>query len=68
MSTKLDMLSAKFGIDKFRLSKILEQLVLEKLKSLTHYYSEKASIDELMDFLEANLTEEQIYDKISEEL
>lgn len=64
----LEILSAKLGISKLELFNILRKLVTDDLSSDLKYYSEKASSSELIDYLNKTFSEEELFDKLSEEL
>lgn len=64
----LEILSAKLGITKLELFNILRRLVTEDLSEQLEYYSEKANSSELIDYLNKAFSEEDLFDKLSEEL
>jgi hypothetical protein len=64
----LEILSAKLGITKLELFNILRKLVTEDLSEQLEYYSDKANSSELIDYLNKAFSEEDLFDKLSEEL
>jgi hypothetical protein len=64
----LEVLSAKLGITKLELFDILKRLVIDDLNDQLKYYSEKANSSELIGYLNKAFSEEDFFDKLSEEL
>lgn len=64
----LEILSAKLGISKHEVFRILQKIVLDDLKSQTKFYTETAGSKELIDYLNEVFSEEDLFDKLSEEL
>lgn len=64
----LEILSAKLGITKPQLFDILRRLVTDDLNDQLKYYNEKATSSDLIDYLNKAFSEEDLFDRLSEEI
>lgn len=64
----LEILSAKLGITKYELFTIIKKIVLDALEAEIQFYNEKATAQDLIDFLNKEFSEEELFDRLSEEL
>lgn len=68
MAMDLEILSAKLGISKLDLFNIIRKIVLDDIEDDLKFYSDKAKSSELIDYLNHKFSEEDLFDKLSEEL
>lgn len=64
----LEILSAKLGITKHELLLILKNMVLDDLNAQIKFYTETAGSKEYIKYLNEVFSEEDLFDKLSEEL
>lgn len=68
MAMDLEILSAKLGVSKYDLFNIIKKIVLDDIEDDLQFYKEKATSGELIDYLNSQFSEEDLFDKLSEEL